>query len=135
MAPNKNSKTPFQASAVDATETDAPADAPREDLKPAEVPPAAEGESPLEAAQPDSVSHRLIESNLEAEPSVVKPEDTDPAPPPDKTGTDVPHPAEKIFRDAEEQLQDLLDSGVDRSDIELVTDSVGRLIEARRIQL
>lgn len=132
MTPSPKNQKASAAGPDEANDADRPA---AEDLKPAEVPPAAEGETPLEAAQPDSVSHRLTESNLEAEPSLVKPDVSDPAPPPDKTGTDVPHPAEQVFRDAEEQLQALYDAGVDRSDIELVTDSVGRLIEARRIQL
>lgn len=129
--PRKDKDTPPDAvpgepSVVELGEqnTEAPTEAPP-------VPPAAEGETPEEAAQPDSVSHRLVESNLEAEPSVVKPDAEDPAPPPDVE----PHPAERIFRDAEEQLEALLAQGVDRSDIELVTDSVGRLIEARRIEL
>lgn len=145
MATNRKNSKPGEPSSVEAP-NGAPDDSPRVtdeqvedqrvpaegvDLKPADPPPAAAGESPEEAAQPDSVSRRLIESNLEANPRLVKPEVTDPAPPPDKE----PHPAEKIFRDAEEQLQDLLDSGLPLSDIELVTDSVGRLIEARRIQL
>lgn len=134
MARNQKNSNGPEESAVE-TETDsAPADDSGQDLTPAEKLPATEGESHEDAADPDSVTHRLIESNLEADPSLVKPETTDPAPPPDVTQT-TGHPAEAIFRNAEEQLQALLDQGIDRSDIELVTDSAGRLIEARRIEL